>query len=1497
VFGQLPAVGEHLGSGVFFQGIELNAEQNQMFVILEQAPTTDMIYPEALVRLTLADTQTGQETPITLSGTATYRAAYEGPAAGDALDDDGDGFDEVNTELISLDLTGSGPFGPVTLRLDPTRQSQGEVEETANGTPGTLDIDPFGTGGQGDSFFDIPSMIEGLPPGPLFSQDKVNVQATVGSTPPTNETFVATELVQLVLSDGSSSPLVLQDLQLVFDGPPSVTVDPLVTNDQTPGLSGTVDDPVAAIQVTVAGVTHDAVNNGDGTWTLPDGTITVALSEGKHDVAVIATDPAGNVGTDTTVDELEIDLTPPVVVVDSQVSQGGPVTLTGTTDEPSSTVSAFVDGQWHAAVVDGNGKWTVVLDPPPQEGTHTVEVVAVDEAGNEGSGEGQLVVAPPGDELDFGDAPDSYGTLEQSGGPVHGVNPAVYLGFTVDAETDGQPTDEADGDNAAGADDENGVEFLTPLVPGQKAKLRIDASVDGFVWGWIDFNGNNVFEDPEERVLNGQPVAAGWHTVEIDVPAGATHFKFARFRFTNIPGLDLGPKGIDRNFGVIPNGEVEDYPILDYGDAPDDDYKTLRASNGPRHQVVPGVFLGKSVDADPGWYSDEEAQDDDWLGTDDEDGVIFVTPLVPGQMATVCVEASADGFLWGWIDFNGNMQFDPGVPEEIFTKKAVSAGHQQLEFPVPLGATHLKFGRFRFTTDGDLDLGPTDPPDAPLPDGEVEDHALLDFGDAPESYSTTRPFGGPRHEIVPGFSLGDFTDVDEDGQPTPHADGDDGDVAIPAECRPANMVNDEEGVTFRSPLVAGVLATIEVEVSTVPGYDAYLDIWIDYDLNNKFDTTYPPAKSEYVNDKITNFPAGTPQGSKFKLKDGKNTIHFNVPNVITSGVSFARFRLTDFPADSPGGTAPASSPTDPVFRFTPSRGEVEDYQVQTFSLLPDFGDAPDSKGDPRYPTLLENGGALHLTTVADYYLGQKLDYEDDGLPDDYALGDDGHNGQEFPEDDDPDDEDGITFNTLLLPGQQASITAFATLGITPDAKLDAWIDFNADGDWLDGDEQIVTGGALVDGAKAFPFPVPDGATLGKTYARFRMSRQGGLEPGGTAQSGEVEDYVVWIGDPPATRMHATLVDAPTPTDANGEVAALPGSLPWIDEWDTFLVEIWGETPDTTDEGIRSFSADLTYDTESFTATSVAYGPAFDGPQPDVDDATGWVDGIGGSTSDRDVGDDRYVLLARVRFESTPDDAGAEHNANGRYLTADGVFRPTLSDASIDLWAAGSTIPDLGDPPEVELWAVMYDVDDDGHVGFGDLAYFAEAFQQTVEDPDAPFAWACDFDHSGRVDAGDLAFLAENFQNTVESPMVYPANFPEAWRTQATLAGATSMEPSLAAAAPEVQFPMRERHSEVEPIEPAIQNDDLVDGVGIRAPTSLASRSTPPTGTGEAGLHDAALLAHLASRAARGASLGESQGFLSGIGGFDTASARSAGETDAKQHDSDTADWLITQGWD
>jgi hypothetical protein len=177
----------------------------------------------------------------------------------------------------------------------------------------------------------------------------------------------------------------------------------------------------------------------------------------------------------------------------------------------------------------------------------------------------------------------------------------------------------------------------------------------------------------------------------------------------------------------------------------------------------------------------------------------------------------------------------------------------------------------------------------------------------------------------------------------------------------------------------------------------------------------------------------------------------------------------------------------------------------------DFGDAPDQP----YPTLLANNGARH-NIVAGATMGALIDAEPDGQPHPNALGDDLAVSP---------DEDGVNWNTPLVQGQPASLTVTVTVG----GWLDAWIDFNGNGSWLDPGEKIYAG-VVVAGPNLINYNVPASAVLGPTYARFRYNLGGlVLTPTGPAPDGEVEDYEVVIEESQEQFDFGDAPDGPYPT--------------------------------------------------------------------------------------------------------------------------------------------------------------------------------------------------------------------------------------------------------------------------------------------------------------------------------------------------------------------------------
>ncbi|WP_244937319.1 Ig-like domain-containing protein, partial [Acinetobacter seifertii] len=189
----------------------------------------------------------------------------------------------------------------------------------------------------------------------------------------------------------------------VLDGTDGFIVDlvaPVVgftntaTNDTTPALTGTIDDPAATVVVTVDGVNYNATNNGNGTWTLADNTLP-ALTDGTHTVSVTATDVAGNISTPAT-GTLTVDSTAPTLAIsatDLNLAAGESTTVTFTFSEAvtgfDATDVTVAGGTLTGLTTTDGVTWTATFT---QDGSATAPSLSVvngsytDLAGNPGSG-------------------------------------------------------------------------------------------------------------------------------------------------------------------------------------------------------------------------------------------------------------------------------------------------------------------------------------------------------------------------------------------------------------------------------------------------------------------------------------------------------------------------------------------------------------------------------------------------------------------------------------------------------------------------------------------------------------------------------------------------------------------------------------------------------------------------------------------------------------------------------------------------------------------------------------------------------------------------------------------------------------------------------------------------------------------------------------------------------------------------------------------------------
>lgn len=839
-------------------------------------------------------------------------------------------------------------------------------------------------------------------------------------------------------------------------------------------------------------------------------------------------------------------------------------------------------------------------------------------------------------QVDFGDAPE--GVLAYPGGLIGtfptciNVGPAAswiqhtnfgaWLGPAVDFETDGNAglcpgfnpydADECfqDGDAGLLFPPAYTLDQAGKVVPcGSGAMGALGATCMTAVWGknidvevhnhmpnqtvgylnvLIDWDRNGKWSGASqcptaaapEHVLVNFPIANPYDGPVSGLMAAGTSFVIGpnagevwmRVTLTERPvGMAVPWDGS----GVFEDGETEDYLLqvieaLDYGDAPDPMYPTLKASNGASHGRGAPI-LGNLKDLEADGLPAVNADGDDLNNQPDEDGVVFLTnPLVPGLNAQVQVTMSgaANALLSAWIDFNGDGSWaTPG--DQIFVAQLLLAGPNVLNFPVPATAKPNTdtYARFRVHTN---------PGGVPffgqLPYGEVEDYKVRigqeeDWGDAPDSllapqYPTLAAHNGARHKIVPGIMLGHAIDAEPDGQPNANADGDD--LAPPA-------MDDEDGVSIVGMIVPGQPATVQVTASV----QGYLFAWMDFAGNGNWSD------------------AGDAIFITQLLNAGSNTLAFNVPATAVPGTTYARFRfVTPLLAVPLPDSGPAGD------------GEVEDYLVRIEEPPQhDLGDAPDSSnsfpptpmtayppGEPagvpaNFPTVYRIGsppwGPLHRQPLTVAHLGQRVSLENEA---DTGPDQDPANNI-IPLADSPDRDvadDGVIF-PLKLPRCCWSRFNYQVKFIVPSQALyvNAWFDWNRDGDWDDildcqqqgpapewaVQNQLI--GSVIPGLVTFATPqflpwhpvtgvAPEAPPI---WMRITLSERpwqptgvpggGGSGPQGGYEIGETEDYYFVPEIPTATIVNRQLFYAgsswgttPVPNIAGAvgnKVAKLPGT--------------------------------------------------------------------------------------------------------------------------------------------------------------------------------------------------------------------------------------------------------------------------------------------------------------------------------------------------------------------
>ncbi|SSR08323.1 BapA/Bap/LapF family large adhesin [Acinetobacter baumannii] len=318
---------------------------------------------------------------------------------------------------------------------------------------------------------------------------------------------------------------------------PTVALDDVLTNDSTPALTGTVNDPTATVVVNVDGVDYPAVNNGDGTWTLADNTLPT-LADGPHTITVTATDAAGNVGNDTAV--VTIDTVAPNAPVLDPINATDPVSGQA---EPGSTVTVtYPDGTTATVVAGTDGSWSVP-NPGNLVDGDTVTATATDPAGNTslpGTGTVSADITAPvvalDDVLTNDSTPALTGTVNDPTATVvvnvDGVDyPAVNNGDGTWTLADNTLPSLIDGPHTVS---------VTATDPAGNVSIPATGTVT------ISSSSILAFDNTDHAVLSPQPSLVG-----DDVSLGSTSYLV----LTSVAGLDLQLGGNSLGFTVAAGHE------------------------------------------------------------------------------------------------------------------------------------------------------------------------------------------------------------------------------------------------------------------------------------------------------------------------------------------------------------------------------------------------------------------------------------------------------------------------------------------------------------------------------------------------------------------------------------------------------------------------------------------------------------------------------------------------------------------------------------------------------------------------------------------------------------------------------------------------------------------------------------------------------------------------------------------------------------------------------
>ena len=541
----------------------------------------------------------------------------------------------------------------------------------------------------------------------------------------------------------------------------------------------------------------------------------------------------------------------------------------------------------------------------------------------------------------------------------------------------------------------------------------------------------------------------------------------------------------------------------DWGDAP-----TANTNYGhARHAIGGTVYLGSTPpDAETTTQASADADGDDTLSTDDEDGISDF-PVLLESSSEYSVEVSCSGInstVAAWIDFNKDGTFEDS---ERNANHPVSCGGgvATLDWTGLIGLVpSLTYVRLRTASNPNEVARAT----GSAIDGEVEDYILS----IAKQTMTEPPTGACMAEggavstrnLITQFDGGTFGIENGYGGQSPETDPYPGTVT-------GTLYAQYQGRTSANPLAQPVFGEYSYVANVVNARNARQHEPVvdpEYGMTGRFFVADPDGNSAQINVTLTGLtpfsqyeysfwaantePAGAANEIGVSV-NGETMYSTGALTADNTGVPWKRHSFTF--------TNGASTTASIVLSSLNTDKSGNDFYIDNMvakacDFLNDFGDAPASYG------IAHHVGPLSPSLK----LGATIDEE---TASQHSAGSDGDDRSGS------DDEDSIgSLSALKETDRVYRVTSNVTNLSGTAATLIGWIDFDQNGSF-DADEAAVR--QIANGTNNASLTlqwsnIPLDSQTGNTHLRLRLSSKGlgNHEPSGRKTDGEVEDYPITI---------------------------------------------------------------------------------------------------------------------------------------------------------------------------------------------------------------------------------------------------------------------------------------------------------------------------------------------------------------------------------------------------